>query len=315
VKVIEKFLGTLRVQNYSEHTISGYRRWLEEFVGFVGEEKDPAKSSSDDVLAYMSSMTDRSANTRKAIYIALRSFFSYLLDTGVISRPVSVPAVKVDRTVVKVLSTESIKRILNKISGTTIRDYRDRALITLMYVTGMRVSEITDLKTSDISSYKQVRSSRDRNVKRLRVTVRGKGLKEREIYVNDISAGILFEYLLKREDDSEFIFSNHDSRNPSGRLTAGGIRRILHRRAAAARVRADIHPHLFRHSIATHMLESGVNVFVLQKFLGHESLESTKKYITFLDHDYRSVCEDSIKNILYKRSESGRHGQDSAGSS
>lgn len=296
MNVKDKFLNTLSVQNYSPLTVKNYRRYLESFGVFFGKPLEHA--TSDDITAYMSSRNKDSPNTRVAVYIALQSFYSFLLEDGIISKRVRVPTVKAERTVVKVMAIESIRRMISSIELKRIQDYRDRALIEFLYVTGVRVSEAMRMRIDDASSYKLMKSSRERD-RHLKVRVRGKGHKEREIYVNSRSADVLFDYLLQRNDKNPLMFIAHCG-NGKGGLSANRIRTILIRRAADARVSKHVHPHLLRHSIATHMLEAGVNVFTLQKFLGHESLESTRKYIQFLDHDYRKVCEGTIRQILYR---------------
>lgn len=294
--LIAKFLNTLRIQNYSKDTVKLYGRWLKGFSGFLGKPIETA--TSDDIVAYMTSRTTDSSGTRKTIYIALQSFFTWMLESDIIQKKVRVPVVKADYTVVKVLQPETIRRILNSIELKTIQDYRDKALIEFMYVTGMRISEILGLQQGDISTYKLFKASKDKD-RHCKVLIRGKGHKEREIYVNSISAEILYDYLGQRNDTIKTVFIAHEGKKQTG-LSKQRVRTILVRRAALARVSKHVHPHLLRHSIATHMLEAGVNVFTLQKFLGHSRIESTKRYISLLDHDYRKVCEGTIRAILYK---------------
>lgn len=297
---LNKFLKYLSVQNYSEHTITNYSFILRLFIVYIRAiPREIPDVILDDVVDYLSILKTEgySGNTIKLRIIALKSFFNYLYQQKIFDRRLDIPLPKLEKRTIKILSIEEVKRILNKIEFKTIRDYRDRAIIELLYTSGLRISEFINLTSDNFQWIKLKRASKKQH---LQIHVKGKGKQERSIYINEITANVVMNYLSMRTDNSDYIFISHHGAEVDKPLSKIIVRKILRKRAKDARVSKHIYPHMLRHSIATHLLMSKkVDVFTLQNFLGHQSIESTRQYIELLDMGFRDACEKVIPEILY----------------
>lgn len=303
MELIAKFLKYLTVKNYSNNTLQAYNVILVNFFKYlVSINKNFLEVKMDDIIDYIATM--KSDNYAPATInlrlIAMKSFYKYLWKTGIHDGRIDIPMPKVEKKTIKILSVEEIKRILNSIPLNSMRDYRDRAMIELLYVTGMRLGEFIQLTHEDFQFVELKKFSKKRH---LIIHVKGKGQRERNIFVNEQTAEIVMLYLAKREDKCPFLFVGHwhSSKEQINGLRKSSIRSALRVRAKKGRIGKRIYPHILRHSIATHLLQAGVNIFAIQKFLGHSSLDTTRQYLELLDVEYRSVCEDIIPKILYTR--------------
>lgn len=299
MEIIERFFKYLMVKNYSERTLQVYRDNLNQFLKYIaGRGKEYAQVRTDDLIDYIGEMRMKNwaVNTINIHLTALRSFYNYLFKQGYHDGHLEIPYPKNEKRTIKILSVEEIKRILNAIELSNIKGARDKALIELLYVTGMRIGEFVNITSEDFQFIRLKKG----NKQHLVIHVHGKGMRERNIYVNEDTAGVVLAYLAQREDNCPYLFVSHvrDRIAPLGKST---LRDILRARAKKARVGKKIYPHVFRHSIATHLLQAGVNIYVIQRFLGHSSLASTQQYLSLLDIDYRSACEEVIPKILYSR--------------
>ena len=296
MEFLKKFLNFLEIQNYSKHTIRNYKFILKLFLAAQTKKIEDVKL--DDVIEYLGELKKHNyaPNTMQLRIIALKSFFRFLFKMGEVDRLIDIPLPRQERTTIKTLSVDQIKRILNRIPMKTIQDHRDRAIIELLYVTGVRIDEFYKLTSEDFQFIKLKNASKRQH---LQIHVKGKGKKERVIYANEYTADIVMGYLAMREDGSNFLFVSHHGASQDRPLSKQGIREVLKKRARAARVTTKIHPHLLRHSIATHLLGAGANIFQLQNFLGHSSIESTRRYLELLNVDYRALGEKMIPQILY----------------
>jgi integrase/recombinase XerC len=270
---IDRFQQFLAVErNLSPHTCAAYRRDLEEFREFLAGHGGAAAADLqrvDHVLLrrYLAELHKRNQRTSIARKLsALRSFFRYLVREGTLSaNPAEVVATpKRNRYLPKTLSVDEATALMERGHGTTLLALRDRAILELLYSSGLRVSELTGLNVGGLDLREQL------------VRVLGKGRKERIVPVGRKAHEALTAYLEARgaADDDQPLFINHRG----GRLTPRSVQRHLKVRLLKAGVLKDISPHALRHSFATHLLDGGADLRAIQELLGHASLSTTQRY-------------------------------------
>ena len=259
----------------SAHTISNYRSDLLQFESFLLEETGRARVDSVDVLSIRGflALLHRRGAARASIarkLAAIRTFFRYLNREGRITRnPARLVATpRLDKKLPKRFEEDEIGRLLSAPDPGTPLGRRDRALLELLYGTGLRVGELVslDLATCDLES-------------RL-VRVLGKGGKERIVPFGEPAEEAVRDYLPDRRrlvrlgEGTDALFLNARG----GRLTARSVRRLLIRYLREAALGAGMSPHSLRHAFATHLLERGCDLRSIQELLGHQSLATTQKY-------------------------------------
>jgi integrase/recombinase XerD len=266
----------------SANTTAAYRRDLERFFHYLSiNQLKPSQVTSDELISYISWLRGR-ANTEFKIgessiarnVISLRSYFSYLAKEHSFLNPtLNFHPPKIPKRLPKALSVEQIMSIL-EISGDDFISLRDRALLELLYATGARVSEIINLNTTDISTIKKD----DSQVTTIRV--KGKGGKERVVPIGSFGLSALNDYLtrsrpiLSKVLTQKALFLNQRG----GRLTRQSAWSIVANRAARAGLAEIVTPHSMRHSFATHLLDGGADIRVVQELLGHASVTTTQIY-------------------------------------
>ncbi len=275
---VERFLDYLRDQRrVSQRTIVAYSSDLADLgrhlVVELGLDPPPGPERIDRlaVRSFVASLhrrgLARSSAARKLA--AVRSFLRYAVREGRIdSSPAArIPSPKSPRGLPRALTVDEIFVLLDRIVGDDAAGTRDRALLELLYASGLRVSELVSLDIGDIDLASGM----------LRVT--GKGGKEREVPFGDKAAVALRRWLaaavpLRGRTDGEPLFLNLRG----GRLTDRSVRRILDRRLQEAAIVGHISPHALRHSFATHLLNAGADLRSIQELLGHASLSTTQRY-------------------------------------
>ena len=283
------FLDYLTTQRgLSQHTVFAYRDSLKLFLMFVSKQvrRPPTKLTPTDlqaevVLAFLNHLEQNRHNsivTRNLRLAALRTFFKYLvaedmLHAGQYQRVVAIPLKQRPHPTLEYLEVSEIKAVLNLIDRRTVAGRRDYALLSVLYNSGARVQEICDLKVKDIRFDKPPLA-----------TLTGKGKKTRHVPLWSETASLLLAYLKERgvtEQPDACIFVNAHT-EPLSRF---GVRHIIRSRIAAAAKRCFslrgrcITPHTIRHSTAMHLLQSGVDLAVIGKWLGHVNLTTTQAYV------------------------------------
>lgn len=269
---IDKFLRYLEIEKgVSEHTLRAYREDLELFFSFV--KSDIKDIDVNDIRGFVAGqINDGLKKTTVSRRLAtLRSFLRYFYREGYIkSNPAKlVPTPKLPSMLPKFLSVDDVFALVEKPQDIGFQPARDRAILELLYSSGLRVSELAGLNIEDM------------NVKEGLVKARGKGKKERIVPVGKkaveaIKTYIVERVLLKKKQHALFL-------NRNGlRLTDRSIRRIVIKYARLIGVNSQIGPHTLRHTFASHLLQAGADLRVIQELLGHSSLSTTQKY-THLD--------------------------------
>lgn len=269
---IDKFLRYLHLEkSASPHTLRAYKKDLEEFREFI--KTKPEDIEIADVRGFIAQQIKKGLNktTASRRLSSIRSFFKFLYREGYIkTNPARfVSNLRLPKLLPRFLSVDDVFNLVEKPSGTGFITTRDRAILELLYSSGIRVSEISGLNLDDI------------NIKEGFLKVRGKGKKERIVPIGSKAVDAIKSYMVERitlKSNDNFLFLNRNG----GRLTDRGIRRIVIKYARMIGISGNIGPHLLRHTFATHLLQNGADLRVIQELLGHSSLSTTQKY-THLD--------------------------------
>jgi len=274
-EVFDKFIDYLTVErNASPYTIRNYRADLQGFFSFLGKQNidsldEVTKNTLRDYLwQLMEQGFARSSIARKLS--AVRSLYRYLQREEFISTSPAaiISSPKLDRRLPSFLGQEEATALVEAPDTATSTGLRDRALLELLYASGLRVSELAGLNIDNIN-----RETRE-------IRVWGKGSKERMVLMGKPAANALMEYiekgrpLLTQNETTTAVFLNHNG----GRLTVRSIQSIVHNYADNTGLVKKVHPHVVRHTFATHLLNGGADLRVVQELLGHASLNSTQIY-------------------------------------
>lgn len=280
---VEAFLLHLHNQNFSAYTLQNYQRDLQQFMQFCAARKltDPQDFTLQTVRTFLASLATRqyARNTTLRKIAALRSFANYLLEQGVLeNNPFKLlPAPKRERLLPKFLNLQETDRLINTAGEKGHFACRNRALIELIYSSGLRRSEVTGLKIADIDFFNGV------------VKVLGKGNKERFVPVTDAALEALRTYLASRPhpQPTDPLFLNKNGTA----LTGDGLAYIFKNLAISSGIARRVSPHSLRHSFATHLLNNGCDLRSLQEMLGHKSLLATQIYTHVSLDKLKSVYE------------------------
>ncbi len=285
---VDEFLTHLRVnQNYSEHTLESYGLDLRQFIEFL-----TAKNYSDmealNYLVFRSYLADLKANNLARTTIArklscLRSFFKFLCRQGYLAQNplLSVATPKRERKLPEFLYLEELNQLLSLPDGNTPLGIRDQAILELFYSSGLRLQEVVNLQVANL------------DMSRGYVKVFGKGSKERivplggaarrsiERYLNEVRP----QLIAKNGKETKALFLNYQGTRLSGR----SIQRLFSKYIKQLALDRKISPHTLRHTFATHLLENGADLRVVQELLGHVDLSSTQIYTHLTKERIRAV--------------------------
>lgn len=285
---LKLFNNFLRLEKtLSENSIRSYNfdlTKLFEYLEFKGIEK-VSKISDSDLKKFIqlqskSLKKDDEVISDKTIsrYISsFKSFFKFLESENIInSNPADlIESPKLKRNLPEVLSVDEINKILDSVDLSEKAGIRDRAILETMYACGLRVSELINLETNRIEFEEKL------------ITVTGKGSKERIIPIGKYALNYIEKYInelrnfIKKEKSSNFLFLNLRG----GKLSRMAIWNVVSKYAHKAGIEKEIHPHTLRHSFATHLLEGGADIRIIQELLGHSDISTTQIY-THLDTTY-----------------------------
>ncbi|YCA42763.1 site-specific tyrosine recombinase XerD [Bacillus sp. JZ8] len=274
---IEDFIHYLVVERgLASNTIESYKRDLVKYAEYL--KKVETVSSFEEVtrehiIAFMRYMMEngKSSKTIARHVASIRSFHQFLLREHIVDKDPSVhiETPQVERTLPKVLSPDEVEALLTAPDESTPFGKREKAMLELLYATGIRVTELMNLNVEDVHMTMGF------------VRCIGKGDKERIVPMGKMASEALQKYIeesrpkiLKRNQKEEALFLNHHGR----RLTRQGFWKILKKLALSAQIEKELTPHTLRHSFATHLLENGADLRAVQEMLGHADISTTQIY-------------------------------------
>jgi len=257
--LLRKFEKELKLRNFSKETIRGYLYSTKKFL-----EYSKSKGINEEILKkyVLKSLKEQNPSSVAKDYFAIKFFFEKILN-----EKVNLPPIKRNKTLPNILTINEIKKLIEVTNNT-----KHRLIIKLLYGTGLRVSEIINLQKKDI----------DFKEKLIKINL-GKGKKDRFIKIPSSMTEKLKNYLML--NNSKYVFPS----NRNKKITKATIQAILRNSAKKADIKKRVYPHLLRHSFATHLLENGTDLRIIQKLLGHSSIKTTQKYT--------QISQASIKNI------------------
>lgn len=290
-EIIDDFSSYLKLEkNYSVNTIDSYIRDIRYFLDYV--KKEIINITKKDIEEYINNnLENYTESSLNRIIASIKGFFKYLsLYKGYVNISEDVESLKRKKTLPKYLSVEEVDKLLD-IDLNTPFDYRNKAMLELLYATGLRASELINLDIQNIDLVNMV------------VNVYGKGSKERIVPLSKIAVNYLDIYLrnyrellfVKKNNPKDILFLN----NHGKRMTRQGLYKIIGKIAKEKNINKEITPHVLRHSFATHMIEYGADVRSVQELLGHENVITTEVYThlanNFIKNSYNEYFNRSSK--------------------
>lgn len=287
---LRQFLEHVEIEKgRSLKTVENYSRYLETFFA-AAHIKNTADITDESVREYRlwlnrkPSGAPRSATLKKRTQnyylIALRAFLKYLMKRGVPSLPPErIELAKVPERSLDLIESEELSRLLKAPSGDTIRAARDRAILELLFSTGLRVSELCALSRDSVTGKEEL-------------SVRGKGDKVRVVFVSEKARHAVAEYLSMRKDMDDSLFASigkDEDKASGGRIGPRAVERLVRHYAIKAGISKKVTPHVIRHSFATDLLQNGADLRSVQALLGHAHIGTTQIYTHVTDKHLRDV--------------------------
>lgn len=273
-----QFLEYLEIEKgRSVKTVENYDRYLTRFLARTKVTK-PAELTEPVVREFRLWLNrqpgvsgDMKKKTQNYYLIALRAFLKYLRKLGIESlSPEKIELAKVGGRDLDLITAEELDRLMRAPEGEALNALRDRAILELLFSTGLRVSELCSLNA-------------DIDLTRDEFSVRGKGDKVRVVFLSPSAKKAVGEYLKKRGDMGEALFVGYGANQDSARLTSRSVERIVKQYAVKAGITRKVTPHIIRHSFATDLLENGADLRSVQALLGHANIATTQVYTHVTD--------------------------------
>ncbi len=258
---LARFCERKRLAGKSEATIERYDYILRKVLTFINKPiRDITEGDLNIFIEIYKKITHVSNATLEGMRLCISSFFTWQHERGFIPKNPSrgIDPIKVPKTVKRAYSDEELEKIKNG-----CKTLRDKAIVEFLYTTGVRISEMCALNRKDIS------------VEDKTIIVYGKGAKEREVYMTDVSLMYLSAYLYQRRDGNDALFVGNKA--PHERLSAAGVRSMLKSIGTEQGI-IKVHPHRFRTTCATNLLRKGMPIEEVAEILGHQKLETTRLY-------------------------------------
>lgn len=283
--LIDEFLKYLLIdKGYSNNTIASYERDLNKFLEFT-KDKSIDKISSEDLKLFIKSLNKNNLNEKSISrnISSIKSFYKFLVISNYIKNNPSdtlfIPKIK--KSLPDILTEDEVFKLLD-IKLNDNFSYRNKAMLELMYATGLRVSELIDLKLQDVDLREDI------------IRTMGKGNKERIIPIGDFAKEYLEKYIneyrgsMLKRNSCEYIFLN----NHGNKMTRQGFFKILKRIAKEKNINKDLSPHTLRHSFASHLLKYGADLRTIQELLGHSDISTTQIYTHVTNEELKQNYKD-----------------------
>ena len=293
VELKRHFLEYLEIERgRSVKTVENYDRYLDRFFAFAKVTK-PSDLTEEQVREFRLFLNRQPGTkvggrrepmkrrTQNYYLIALRAFLKYLRKRDVESlNPERIELAKVPERSLDLISSAELKRLMSAPDVKTLEGKRDKAILELLFSTGLRISELCSLSIDDV------------DLTRDEFSIRGKGDKVRVVFISDSARTALQEYLKNRKDMDDAMFVRYGRKQNDGgdlRLSPRAVQRLLKKYAAAAGITRKVTPHVIRHSFATDLLQNGADIRSVQALLGHASINTTQVYTHVTDKKLREI--------------------------
>lgn len=264
-KYIEDFRNEITRKGFRHNTVENYVGCLGLFLKhFDGKETEPKKINEDQIKGYLRSFNSR--NSQRAHHSAIKCFFHYVLHQPNKFRYIEYA--KKDTRLPIVFSVEEMQRLISACDN-----LKHKTIICLMYSAGLRISEVINLKIENIDSGRMIINIRN-----------AKGGFDRQVGLDPALLNLLRKYY-KEYKPKEYLFNGQTEPQYSER----SIQQFLQKYAQAAGIKKHIHPHLLRHNCATHMVEAGTDINLIQKILGHKNVKTTNIYLHISDNHLSKI--------------------------
>jgi integrase/recombinase XerD len=260
---LEKLETELKLRGFSPRTVESYLYYNRKFLEFV--KKEPEQVTEDDVKNYIAGLMGKNISPKSIILIkaALKFFYDEILKKNI----VNIKSPKVSKKLPVVLTKDEIKTLIN-----SVKNEKHKLIISLLYSSGMRLSELVNLKVGDVELNEKIGWIRS-----------GKGGKDRLFILPEILIEDLRKHV-SNKNETDYIFSGY-----SERMSPRNVQKIVSLSAKKAGINKHVHVHTLRHSFATHLLEAGENIRKIQTLLGHADLGTTQIYTHVSTEELKKV--------------------------
>lgn len=287
---ITKYIDYLKYERkLSDNTLKSYLNDLKDYDNyFKGNIKDV---SYNDIQKYISTIQDKTSRTINHYITVINSFYTFLVGDGIITENpcTNIKSPKLEKKLPVFLTEEEVDKLLD-INLNTPYDYRNKAMLELLYATGLRITELCNLKITDV------------DINNALVRVFGKGKKERIIPVSDYALSHLEKYYKNYRNDilqdkiSDYLFIS----NTKTKISRQGFFKIIKKECKRVGIEKNVSPHVLRHSFATHLLKHGADLRVIQELLGHEDISTTQIYAHLVNEKIKEDYNYHPRNKIYK---------------
>ena len=286
--LISKYLDYLNYERkLALNTIKSYYNDLKEFdIYFKGNIKN---LKYKDIQDYLATLQDKNSRTVAHYITVINSFYNFLVSDEIIKENpcTNIASPKLNKKLPNYLTEEEVDRLLD-VRLVTAFDYRNKAMLELLYATGLRITELCNLKITDI------------DINNCFVRVYGKGKKERIVPLSDISLKYLTIYInhyrdvILKNTVSDYLFISNNLKN----ISRQGFFKIIKNECNRAGIEKNVSPHVLRHSFATHLLKHGADLRVIQELLGHEDISTTQIYAHLVNEKLKKDYEYHPRNKI-----------------
>ena len=269
----------------SDNTLQSYRRDIEQYMSYVNSNNlDFKAANKTSIITYLMYLQKegKATSTISRNLASIRSFYQYMVRTKVIEEDPTegLESPKMEKRLPKVLSVSEVNLLLEQPKCVDLKGYRDKAMLEILYATGIRVSELISLDVSDVNEEMGFIKCRNAH-------------KERVIPMGTSACAALSAYL--REARNAMIHTDKETalfvNTNGGRLTRQGFWKIIKQYKNQAKISMDITPHTLRHSFATHLVENGADLHAIQEMLGHSDISSTQIYAQLANSKLKEVYQ------------------------
>ena len=269
------YINYIRIERgLSDNTIDNYSRDLYKFFDYV--KKDYNNITKEDLIKYIKYLSNKNSKTINRNIVSIKNYFKYMEKVGKIKNNpcIDITGLKTAKSIPRVFSEEDIDKLLN-IDCNNAYDYRNKAILELLYSSGLRITELLNLEVNNIDFDSAI------------VRCFGKGSKERIVPLSDMALSSLYDYIyvyrnsLTKGKQTNLLFLN----SRGERLSRQGFTKILKQISLKKGINKDISPHKIRHSFATHLINHGADLRSVQMMLGHENIKTTQIY-THVSNNY-----------------------------